>query len=513
MTETADDLPIVWSDGHEGDPSAWRHDGLTAALVRYLPTQRWFGDKGRAIIQVDIVASAAFSLEGTLFLLTIVELRFADADGSSRYLMPLGLVDAVPLGRIPLGRVTGPTAPRFLIDALDDERLPSWFLDQLANERVLDARVGSFSWRRHPEWDALLEEARRQPVVIGGAEQSNSSMRYGSALFVKIYRRLRSGENPDEEIGRYLSRETTFQRLPRLVGSVAYVDRAGTSSTVALVQEYVSSAGDGWTFALERLAALASAGSSLNVAAQDPVDVRLLGQRTGELHQALAQPTADAAFAAIPIAPRDAAAWQSATRRALRAIEGELKRRQPDMSPQLQARISTFLRQHEKLEDQARGFERQIGHVKSRVHGDYHLGQTLRTPDDDWIIIDFEGEPARTIDERRTKVSPLKDVAGMLRSLSYARGAALRAITDEADRAAAAPVLASWEAASRTAFLSGYRDQVRSSSASIIADDDDAFQTAVAAWELDKAIYEIGYELNNRPDWLDLPLDALIVPD
>jgi maltose alpha-D-glucosyltransferase/alpha-amylase len=157
----------------------------------------------------------------------------------------------------------------------------------------------------------------------------------------------------------------------------------------------------------------------------------------------------------------------------------------------------------------AEGFRGEAGTWRIRVHGDFHLGQTLRTPEGDWAIIDFEGEPARPIAERRRKTSALKDVAGMLRSFSYARGEAERAASAR-DVSGALRRLGDWETGARRAFLEGYREALAGSAQPLAPGDDAAFTRALAAWELDKTLYEIAYEARNRPDWLALPLGGLV---
>jgi maltose alpha-D-glucosyltransferase/alpha-amylase len=155
------------------------------------------------------------------------------------------------------------------------------------------------------------------------------------------------------------------------------------------------------------------------------------------------------------------------------------------------------------------GYAAESGVAYVRVHGDYHLGQTLRTADDDWTIIDFEGEPARPVAERRQRLSALKDVAGMLRSFAYARGFAERSLGAEPS-AAAKTRLAAWEQGARAAFIAGYRQAVATATHPLVPAGDAGFARALAAWELDKALYEIAYEARNRPDWIDIPLRGLL---
>jgi maltose alpha-D-glucosyltransferase/alpha-amylase len=177
-------------------------------------------------------------------------------------------------------------------------------------------------------------------------------------------------------------------------------------------------------------------------------------------------------------------------------------------SPETQEIARLYLRCSPGLTKRNQGFYELIGSSKIRVHGDYHLGQTLRTIDDEFVVIDFEGEPQRTIEERRRKTSPLKDVAGMLRSFSYSRGTASTWITPES--ALTAADLAIWEREMRRAFLAGYELTARGSGASFLPESKEDFHEALAAWELDKAAYEVLYEINNRPNWLWIPLSGML---
>jgi maltose alpha-D-glucosyltransferase/alpha-amylase len=315
-------------------------------------------------------------------------------------------------------------------------------------------------------------------------EQSNTSVIFGDRLIMKIFRRPADGLNPELEITRFLTEHTTFRGTPRLAGAVEYtaeergaggrVTGIGGVATLAVLQEYVGGARDGWRWLLDRLAA--------GDAALDAV--RRLGTRTGELHAALATPTPDPAFAAETITRADVAGWADGVRRQIAAArEAARGRALPDV-PDVGG---------------AGGLGGLVGLAKSRHHGDFHLGQTLAVEDGrDFVIIDFEGEPLRPLEERRRKHTPLRDVAGMLRSIGYA---AASARLGEAERRR-------WEADARAAYLAAYRAAV--SGAPFVPDSDEAFARAVAVLEVEKAAYEIVYEANNRPDWVEIPLAGFV---
>jgi maltose alpha-D-glucosyltransferase/alpha-amylase len=272
-----------------------------------------------------------------------------------------------------------------------------------------------------------------------------------------------------------------------------------------MVQPFVRSLGDGWSVMLDRLGDLRAdrdGGLAIELA-------RHLGTRTAQLHLALASDPTDPAFASERIGPGDIRRWSDELSVALARTIGDLHDRAADLSADLARDIRRLRPDDPGFAARRAGFGALLGVAKTRVHGDYHLGQTLVTPDGDVVLLDFEGEPARPLEERRQKTSPLKDVAGMLRSFGYARAATARAgreplSSEMSDR------LARWEGEARRAFVEAYLAETRPAGAAFVPSDDAAFAAAVAAWELDKAVYEVNYELSNRPDWLDLPLSTLV---
>jgi maltose alpha-D-glucosyltransferase/alpha-amylase len=258
--------------------------------------------------------------------------------------------------------------------------------------------------------------------------------------------------------------------------------------------------GDGWEEVLRLLQEPDAAGDSVP---------RRLGEITAQLHMALSSSPWDPAFAPEPITADDIARWTAATTNALESVAHDLRAKRSEVDSETRDLIETFLALVPRLALQATGYERLRGRAKTRVHGDYHLGQTLCTTTGDFIIVDFEGEPQRPIEERRAKTSPLKDVAGMLRSFSYARSVAERTAEAQGSHHGAAALIA-WERAARRAFLGAYLAVSRQGHATYLPASDDDVRQALGAWELDKALYEIRYELNNRPDWLRVPLAAVL---
>lgn len=421
-----------------------------ADWTRVLMAQRWFAGKARRVREAapwDRIALPA----GTLY---VVGVAFADAPGGAleRYVVTA-----------PIGDGAG--------DALDDPEFCRALLDTVRAGAELPGEHGRLVGRPSQALPIVMPAARSTRRVAG--EQSNSSVVFGDALIMKLFRRLADGINPDLEITRFLTEQTTFRGTPRLAGALEYHAADGAVATLAVVQEYVGGARDGWRWMLDRLAA---GDASLDA-------LRRLGARTAELHQALATPTSDPAFAAEAITPADVTAWAAGVRRqvaaAREAARGHALPEAPDVAG-------------------AAGLGVLIGRAKQRHHGDFHLGQTLAIADGrDFAIIDFEGEPLRPLDERRRKHTPLRDVAGILRSIGYA-----------AASAESVPERARWETEARAAYLTAYRAQT--AGARFVPESDEAFARAVAVLEVEKAAYEIVYEANNRPDWIDIPLAGFV---
>jgi maltose alpha-D-glucosyltransferase/alpha-amylase len=470
------------------------------ALPNWLETRRWFADKGRDITGAAIEDALVERVGLDWLALAVARVTFADGP-MAHYLLPLALTkseeSAETISRVETGNLTG-----VVVDATDRPWFGGWLLDHLAG--TSDQAHGNWNFAAHSAAGADIGAARGTSPTVVRAEQSNSSLRFGDILIVKLFRRLQPGLNPDEEVLRALA-DVKFERVPRYVGSVTWRSADGAPYAVALAQGFVPNIGDGWSWILQRLAGVAAGdfdpGADLFAAEQR------LGQRTGELHVALGTVQAPG----FPPETTDRAAIDRDTDRTRAAIDDTillLQERRSHMPSDIASRLPDVMAGLRALDERANGYGDELGTRRVRVHGDYHLGQTLRTPDRDWVVIDFEGEPARSLEERRQRASVLKDVAGMLRSFAYARGAAERSAEPPADRSARSR-LESWETGARRAFLAGYR-QALATELRFVPDDNAAFARALAAWELDKALYEVAYEVRNRPDWLALPLRSLL---
>ena len=418
---------------------------LDRKTTEWLARQRWFSAKTRRI--AEAIVEDRIPVEGAAVCVVRVVL---DDGAFDRYVVALDASGA---------------------DAFDDAGFCRALLRLMAEGGEARGDRGTLRGQRSRAFPSALGTGAAVRRVLG--EQSNTSVIFDRAVIVKHFRRITEGENPELEITRFLTEHTSFANTPRLAGALEYVDARGATAALAVAQELVDGGRDGWQWLLERLAA----GDSVLEA------LRRLGQRTGELHRALATPTPDPAFGAEPIDRGDIATWTAAVDRQVAAARAAVAgRRLPDVPRAAEAALSGLL-----------------GAAKIRHHGDFHLGQTLCLGDGaDFMLIDFEGEPLRPLEERRRKHTPLRDVAGMLRSFAYAA----------ATSAHSGHAVGDWESHARAAFVEGYRSAA--GGAAFVPASDAAFARAVAALELEKAAYEIVYEANNRPDWVDIPVGGFV---
>lgn len=447
---------------------------LTPEIIeKHLPAQRWFGAKDRSLLGVQIRAAEQLRDTWPLLARVVVDVDVGDEQLHAYQL----LVGARPLDDdfeflhgsdyAVLGEIETPSGAALAYDATLDHELGLELLRLIA-----------------PDEEVTL-------VRPMGGEQSNTSLVYDDRLVLKVFRQLGEGPNLDVEVTVKLA-EVGFAHVAEPVT----VWRAG-GDDLAVVQRYLVGGTDGWSLALTSLRDLLAMHDTQQLPIIRPgepppeldpaeaggdfaAEAERLGAVTAELH---------AAFATAFGRDRgDPAVWAG-------AMEAQLSR---TLNPDLDERaVSAAIERLRSV--------RQPG-PSIRVHGDLHLGQVLRT-DAGWFVLDFEGEPARPLVERRETSSPLRDVAGMLRSFHYAAQVALRERNDEAEIAELAPLADAWEQRNRDAFLAGYLPPAVE--AGLVAEDATSWLTVLAAFELDKAVYEIAYEMAHRPEWVGIPLSAI----
>ena len=477
-----------------------------AALLVELPTRRWFGGKARRI--ATVVSQDEAAVPGSAGILALFDVGYADG-GRETYAAPV-LPD------------TGAAGVR---DAMEDPAFCGALLEQFRLGASLPSRAGLFRFAATSAMAEILPAAA-EPVTRVATEQSNTSVVYGRQATLKLFRRLEPGPNPEVEVTDFLTRGTSFRGVPRLAGTIVYEQEPAPAVTVAVLQEFVPNQGDAWTDTLRRLAEyftavheIAESGEAgreafaRTLAEADAEEARRLGTLTGQLHTALASAT-DPALAPEPIAPADLAAWRDGMQGHLDHAMQTLASLHETLPRAVRALAHQALESAPLLRERLGGVDA-LGaeaSAKIRIHGDYHLGQVLRVGGG-FVILDFEGEPARPLAERRAKHCALKDVAGMLRSFAYAARSGLAAAGGTSDEAAwterLAPWAELWERQVQSAFLEGYVAETQERGAGFLPADRDRLEAALGAFTLDKAIYELRYELDHRPTWAWIPLESL----
>jgi maltose alpha-D-glucosyltransferase/alpha-amylase len=549
---------------------------LEDLLPAYLRGRRWFGGKARRIKSCSLAEAVPIAYDGLTSYLVLVEVEYTEGDPET-YALALGhaegehalelLRDApqVVLARLQVrGRDFGrrkedverPPVPGLLYEVLRDSRFAAALLDSVARRRRFRGAAGELVASSTPAFRRLRGPAAEPlPASLLRTEQSNTSLQYGERLVLKLFRRLDEGDNPDLELGRFLSQRARFPHSPPVAGHLEYRRPSRKPMTLAILQAWVPNEGDAWSYTLDTLARyyehavarmkdvtpplpaqslLELAAQETPPAAQDLIgpyldSARLLGRRTADLHLALGGGGDDPAFAPEPFTPF----YQRGIYQTMRslAVQGLqlLRQRQRHLAAPARAEAEAVLAQEAEIHRRLRLImERKISAMRIRIHGDYHLGQVLYTGRD-FVIIDFEGEPTRAISERRIKRSPLRDVAGMLRSFHYAAytpllaydaafAAAAGPAPGRASSASAGPVrpedIAALEPWARAwcfwvsaEFLRAYLET--SQDASYLPAGEAELSLMLNAYLLEKAVYELGYELNNRPDWVRLPLKGI----
>lgn len=474
------------------------------ALADFLTASRWFGGKGRTPESVRIAEVIPVEWDGDRAAVARVVVRSGGGTEAS-YQLPLVAREAemsqphAPPANAVLARVDADGMHGLVFDALHDPG----FRARLAAALESGATFADDSarWTLAPVAGAAALESLPSRLLAG--EQSNSSVIYGDRAALKLFRKLEPGINPDVEVTRFLTTRTSFRDTPELLAELEFESESHGRSVAGMLTRFVAGAEDGWRYALAQLRSYLSAGGN----GGDPSntfadDARRLGVVTREMHRALASVSDDPAFATEPVAGSDIARWTERTRRTVDSALDLLASR----APSLEARTAAMSRAivgrrvsiHELLDEASRGArgERAVDQgIRSRTHGDYHLGQLLHAPDGRWYVIDFEGEPARPLAERRELTSPARDVAGMLRSFGYAAATGASEAGGLGTNPATEIRSAHWDRDARAAFLDAYGAE--------------ANDPLIELFEMEKMFYELEYELNNRPDWVWVPLRAI----
>jgi maltose alpha-D-glucosyltransferase/alpha-amylase len=516
---------------------------LETVLLGYVKQRRWFAGKARRLkaAQIQDVINVP-GVDGTAYLVT-VGISYAEGDPDT-YLVPMAYASAAeapqilerwPHAAIAWLRPMGAEQRGLLYDALGPPGFTDALLAAIARRRRAASPSGTLVGSTTKAFARLRgQETIRLEAALAVTEQTNNSVVFGERLILKISRRLEEGLNPELEVGRFLTEKTNFSQIAPIAGSLEFRRDRAEPLTLAILQGYVPNQGDAWQYTLNTLAHFLTGAevvssdapplvrrSIVQASAHDLPEVatrtvgaylesaRLLGQRTAELHAALASDPADPAFAPEHISQQDQRSiYQSLNGVALRSMEllrSQLKKLPEDAREEarqvleLEPRIMSTLRAF---------LGRRLTSTRIRVHGDYHLGQVLYTGHD-FVIIDFEGEPTRTLYERRLKRLALKDVAGMLRSFHYASETALKSENIPAESTVRSQAWSRlWVESVSASFLRSYMSTA--GTASFVPHGTEDLELELRTMLLEKALYELRYELNTRPDWVRIPVRGIL---
>lgn len=455
-------------------------------LIDLLPGRRWFGAQGRTVKSARVVDQVELDEGPPALLLVIAAITFGEGDEATYQLLLHAHEDGSPT------------------EAFDDPGALAPLGRALAHGETHRGAHGAFRFGG-PGLDPMSPPGRESIRAVG-AEQSNSSVVFDEKVILKLIRRLEPGPNPELELNRYLT-NAGFEHIPAQVGEIFYErsseEEEGGDIDLGIAQRFVTDAREGWSHTLDALHALYDSAGDAAQAATEIVEERAagildeledLGEVTAALHVVLARPDeAEPGVGAEPIDEWDLKEWAEGAHQWIRSVLRANAVDLQDLQDAIEARIDRL----GNVEDAG---------LKARLHGDYHLGQVLLEQTRGWLILDFEGEPLRSLEERRQKQSPLRDVAGMLRSLSYAASVALfdRCRPDSDEWRRLEPWADAWEEAARDRFLTGY---LRTShEGRFLPTDKEELATMLDAFEIEKALYEVNYELGHRPQWLRIPL-------
>jgi maltose alpha-D-glucosyltransferase / alpha-amylase len=506
---------------------------LPAQLPVFLLEQRWFGGKARRIVSTEVADVIEWRSETLESLVVLVGVKFTEG-AEEQYVLPLVPVPAAEARdrNLALLRISSAESRGVVVlgNALENNNFLKSLLQVIASESVV---IGDTSELRGHRKGALaqfyLQNGGALKAKLLSGEQSNSSILYDDRLILKFFRRIEEGINPDLEMNAFLTERAHYKHVPALAGFLEYRTRNGKPITQAILQAFVPNEGDAWKYtqrSLERFYEVAQsaserkarpAGNKVHQVTRETIgaylkSVALLARRTAELHLALASDSRDPVFAPEPFTVEFQKSFEAALLRKTSNVLRLLREKSSRLPTLWQAKAQAVAHHEGEIANRfGTTLSEPIKGARIRIHGDFHLGQVLYTGSD-FVIIDFEGEPARPLSERRVKRSPLQDVAGMLRSFRYAAFAPLLGTSGnepmDATRFAQMQVWAeSWNAQVADTFLAEYFKT--SGAPAFLPDNPAETSKLLELYVLEKSIYELGYELNNRPDWVGLPLEGI----
>ena len=514
---------------------------LPARLPEFLAKQRWFGGKARQVVSTEIADIVPMRGDGSEALLLVVSVHYADGTDEN-YSLPVVCMDQPAAGveseSVLLNLQNDETGKvSLVVDAARNAGFLALLFAVIEQEMVFPGENGELRGIRGKELSHSYKPSSltAKPRLLSG-EQSNTSVIYDERFILKLFRRIEEGINPELEIGAFLTDKAHFQQVPQLLGHLEYRNSQGRLVTQGILQTFVPNQGDAWRHILKGLAgfyelvrkhigefrdrtasvfdtkrnpqvpefARAAVEADLSAAA-------LLGQRTAELHLALASETDYPAFAPEPFTMEFQKNFQESLLQLTSATLNLLRAKREQLSADLRTKADDIAQRETHINEFFGAILRTPLHAaRTRIHGDYHLGQVLYTGSD-FVIIDFEGEPARPLAERRVKRSALQDIAGMMRSFHYAAFAPLLGALNEAASADELKRLTPWAGAWSRWFSARFLGEYlrTSHAAPYLLKSPAEIENLLKLHLLEKAIYELSYELNNRPTWVGIPLEGI----
>ncbi|MGM0600277.1 MAG: maltose alpha-D-glucosyltransferase [Candidatus Rifleibacteriota bacterium] len=500
---------------------------LYEALILYANNKRWFAGKGKdvAYIEADIALTIS-QQECHDWLLAVFSWHFTD-NTSQKYFTPIHLMWEkeddlkIPTDWI-LAKARQQNQIGYLIDSMISDEYCLALLKFMQQQRKVILESGKLSFTSNgllPDEEDFSDLEVRRPII----EQSHTSIFFGEKFIFKIYRQVQEGANPELQMGRYLTEAPEFNNIARVAGSIELEQENGQVITLGILQEFIDNQNDAWTFTLDYLERYED---SCVISAQNPdrperkeeqashnmylTMMQTLGKRVGQMHKALAADTDDPDFKPEIITSEEWQNWSEKIETSFIETIEVLKKRQGDFDEELKQKTNKLIENKESAIEKIRSLiPDKSGLYKTRHHGDLHLGQILLVAND-FIIIDFEGEPARPLKERIAKFCPLRDVAGILRSFSYAAETARRKVRE--DRPEAFDLMKTytkeWEKLAGQKFLDGYLTETEDCVS--VPNNKRVFKRIVSFLSIEKAVYELNYEIANRPDWVEIPVYGLI---
>ncbi|MGF1615185.1 MAG: putative maltokinase [Gammaproteobacteria bacterium] len=496
------------------------------AMPQFMVAQRWFAAKGDSIARVALIEDGRWQQQGGHWLLALFAVT-TKTTASQVYFTPLSLVWETEgearlrdLRAAVIAKVRQKAKQGIVCDAMADGLFARALVEAIGEQKVIPCSGGQIRMVATHAFQELLGEGLVQgdghePIAQG----TNTAVAVDAQFFLKIYRQVHEGMHPELEMGRFLTEVARFAHTVPVAGAIEYHRDDGVLMTLGLLQGYLENQGDGWSYTLDYLErCLMDRQTGVTDPSLTPQDAhaaylvmaRRLGGRTGELHRALSVRTGDPGFDPEPISEQDIARWKSKIRIDAGIAVEALKRGLNTLPVKVQPVAGTVLESWEALlAHTLASVPDTVAGVKTRYHGDLHLGQVL-VVQNDFVIIDFEGEPMRSFAERRDKHSALRDVAGMLRSYNYVAFAALYRVTAEQpdDFGRLEPHARAFGALAVEAFMAGYQDAIQD--CPVMPADASVARHLLTLFMLEKAFYELRYEIQHRPSWVGVPVNGIL---